>query len=142
MHWICPFPHSLDWIQIGFCLDQLNRLWFHKKLPCQLAGKCQDVLCLSLAAASQVIMGETASENKYSRWNRISDFSHLLVFWPEIGLKHLVLGSQFVTSKVTMPKLTFRRKFHWKMPYFWAFYHSKLRRKIIHFFIECVSYLL
>ena len=76
----------------------------------------------------------------YSRWNRISDFSHFLVFWPLFGLKHLVWGSQFVTWKVTMLKLVFRRKFHWKMPHFWAFYHSKLRRKIIHFFIECVSY--
>ena len=78
----------------------------------------------------------------YSRWNRISDFSHFLYFWPLFCLKHLVWGSQFVTSKVTMSKLTFWRKFHWKMPYFWAFYHSKLRRKIIHFFIEHVSYFL
>ena len=49
---------------------------------------------------------------KYSRWNGISDFSHFLFFWPLSGLKHLVWGSQFVTSKVTMPKLTFWRKFH------------------------------
>ena len=82
------------------------------------------------------------SVRTYSRWNRISDFSHFLVFWPLFGLKHLVWGSQFITSKVTMPKLTLRRKFHWKMPYFWAFYHSKLRRKNIHFFIEWVSYIL
>ena len=76
----------------------------------------------------------------YSKWHKTSHFSHLLVFWPLLDLKHLVWGSQFITSKVTMPKLTFRRKFHWKMPYFWAFYHSKFRRKIIHFLIECVSY--
>ena len=76
----------------------------------------------------------------YSRWHKTSHFSHLLVFGHLLGLKHLVWGSQFITSKVTMPKLTFRRKFHWKMPYFWAFYHSKFRRKIIHFLIECVSY--
>ena len=46
-------------------------------------------------------------------------------------LKHLVWGSQFITSKVTMPKLTFSRKFHWKMHYFCAFYHSKLRKKVL-----------
>jgi len=76
----------------------------------------------------------------YSSWHRMSHFLDFHVFWPLFGLKHLVWGSHFVTSKVTMPKLTLRRKFHWKMPYFWVFYHSKLRRRIIHFFKECISY--
>ena len=97
-----------------------------------------EILINSNSSSEWVI--KTLNTSIYSRWNRISDFSHFLVFWPLFGLKHLVWGSQFVTSKVTMPKITFRRKLHWKMPCFWAFYLSKLRRKIIHFFIEFISY--
>ena len=68
---------------------------------------------------------------EYSR--RMSHFWDFLVFWPQFGLKHLVWVSLFITCKVAMPKLTFRRKFHWKIPYFWALYLSKMRRKNIHF---------
>ena len=47
----------------------------------------------------------------YSSWHRMSHFWDFLVFWPLFGLKHWVWGSHLVTSNVTMPKLTFRRKF-------------------------------
>ena len=87
-------------------------------------------LCIEIhpryTAASRVII----SINKWSKTTCSNE-----------GQKHLVWGSQFITSELTMPKLTFRRKFYWKMPYFSAFYHSKLRRKNIHFFIEWVTYL-
>ena len=100
-------------------------------------------LWLSMASITQSLLSSNDIIGRgYSSWHRMSHFWDFLVFWPLFGLKHWVWGSNLVTSNVTMPKLTFRRKFHWKMHYFWAFYHSKFRRKIIHFFIEWVTYLL
>ena len=73
----------------------------------------------------------------------MSHFWDFLVFWPLFGLKHWVWGSHLVTSNVTMPKLTFRRKFHWNIPYFWTFLSFQFEKKNHSFFHRmCILFLL
>ena len=123
-----------DWVWMTDCLTK--SFWVPKSYR---LSKSHWLSMFYWLTKSDRLANNKSDIQNYSRWHRMSHFWDFLFFWPLFGLKHLIWGSHFITSKVTMPKLTFRRKLHWKMPYFWAFYHSKLRRKIIHFFIEWVS---